>query len=107
MALLKPSRASADDKFGPSVNVILAVYNEEEVIGEKIQNFLSLDYPPESLGMIIISDQCTDKTEEIIKSFHCNRIKLVVQERRLGKTSAINSGVSAAMGEILVFTDAL
>jgi cellulose synthase/poly-beta-1,6-N-acetylglucosamine synthase-like glycosyltransferase len=104
--LLKPSRASIDDKYTPSVSIILSVYNEEGIIREKIKNFLSLDYPQGLLEMVIISDNCTDKTEEFIKSFNCSRIKLLVQERRSGKTPAINRGVSVAKGDVLVFTDA-
>lgn len=104
--LLKPSKGSIDDKYMPPVSIILSVYNEENVIREKIQNFLSLDYPKELLELVIISDHCTDKTEEFIKSFNCNRIKLLVQERRSGKTPAINRGVSVATGDVLVFTDA-
>lgn len=90
----------------PSVSIILSAYNEEEIIREKIENFLCLDYPAESLEMVVISDGCTDRTEEIIQSFDCERITLLVQKDRSGKTMAINYGVAEAKGEIVVFTDA-
>jgi cellulose synthase/poly-beta-1,6-N-acetylglucosamine synthase-like glycosyltransferase len=88
------------------VSILLSVYNEENVIKEKIQNFLSLDYPPELLEMVIVSDKCIDKTEEIIRSFNSERIKLLIQEKRGGKTLALNRAASVAGGEILIFTDA-
>lgn len=106
IASLRKCEISADGGFTPSVSIVLSVYNEENVIKEKIQNFLSLDYPPELLEMVIVSDKCTDKTEEIIRSFCCERIRLLVQEKRSGKTMALNRGVTGANGEILIFTDA-
>lgn len=106
IASLRKCEISADGGFTPSVSILLSVYNEESIIKEKIQNFLSLDYPRELLEMVIVSDKCTDKTEEIIRSFRCERIKLLVQENRSGKTMALNRGITEARGDILIFTDA-
>lgn len=106
IASLNSNKHHLKKKYTPSVSIILSVYNEENVIKEKIDNFLSLDYPEELLEMVIVSDQCTDRTEKIIKSFNCKRIKLLIQERRSGKTMALNRGVLAAKGDVLIFTDA-
>ena len=106
IASLKTFRPAYRNNYTPTISIILSVYNEEQVIVEKVNNFLSLDYPHESIEMIIISDKCTDKTEELIRLFNCRRIKLLVQDRRSGKTPAINRGVSVATGDVLVFTDA-
>lgn len=106
VALLRRSRLHTNEGFTPSVSIILSVYNEEQIIREKIENVLSLDYPGELLEMVIISDACTDRTEDIVKSFDGNKIKLIVQEKRGGKTKALNRGVSIANGDIVLFTDA-
>ena len=106
IALFKATRVDHEVNYSQSVSVILSVYNEEKIIKDKIDNFLSLDYPHNLLEMVIISDQCTDKTEEIIKSFKSDRIKLLIQKNRSGKTSALNRGVFSAKGSILLFTDA-
>jgi len=106
IVIFKSSQKAFQDNYKPPVSIILSVYNEERVIKEKIKNFLSLEYPRELLELIIISDKCTDKTEEFIKSFNCKRIELLFQSRRSGKTEAINHGVSVAKGDVLVFTDA-
>ncbi|MEE9213985.1 MAG: glycosyltransferase family 2 protein, partial [Thermodesulfobacteriota bacterium] len=106
IVLFRKSQSCTKENFTPSVSIILSVYNEEHVISEKIKNFLSLDYSRELIEMVIISDACTDKTEETIESFNCNRIKLLVQEKRCGKTVAINRGVTVANGDIVLFTDA-
>jgi cellulose synthase/poly-beta-1,6-N-acetylglucosamine synthase-like glycosyltransferase len=95
-----------DEHHTPRVSVLLSVYNEEQVIREKIENFLELDYPKESIELLVISDGCSDKTEEIVHSFASNRVRLLVQEERGGKTLALNRGAQEANGEILVFTDA-
>lgn len=105
-ALCRKSRPYGKKGFTPSVSIVLSVYNEEYIISEKIKNILSLDYPKELLETVIISDACTDRTDEIIKSFKCDKIKFLVQEKRGGKTTAINRGVSVANGDIILFTDA-
>jgi cellulose synthase/poly-beta-1,6-N-acetylglucosamine synthase-like glycosyltransferase len=85
---------------------VLSVYNEEAVIRDKIGNFRAIEYPPNRLEFLIISDGCEDRTEEIIRDLLDDRIRLLVQEQRGGKTRALNRGAAEARGEILVFTDA-
>lgn len=99
-------RISRDESIAPSVSVLLSVYNEESVIGQKIENFLALDYPEDRIELLVISDGCTDRTEEIVRSCATTRVRLLIQEERGGKTLALNRGASEAKGEILVFTDA-
>lgn len=99
-------RSRAREGFTPRASMILAVHNEEEVIREKIENFLSLDYPPGLLELVVVSDGSNDGTEEIIKSFNGDGITLLVQSPRAGKTSAINMAARRASGDVLVFTDA-
>ncbi len=92
----------------PTVSMLLSVYNEEAVIAEKIRNFQALEYPAERLELLVISDGSTDKTDELTVSAQREdpRIRLLQQEGRLGKTSALNLAAAEAKGEILFFTDA-
>lgn len=106
LAAAAPKRRVLDETRLPSVSIVLSVYNEERVIREKIDNFYSLDYPPEKLEMVIVSDKCSDRTDEIIGSLGGDRIRLLVQKKRSGKTLNLNKGVAEAKGEIIVFTDA-
>lgn len=99
-------RISRDESIAPSVSVLLSVYNEAPVIRQKIENFLALDYPEDRIELIVISDGCTDRTEEIVRSCATTRVRLFIQEKRGGKTLALNRGASEAKGGILVFTDA-
>ncbi len=91
----------------PTVSILLSVHNEQAVIKEKIENFLALDYEADNLELLIISDQSTDDTHAIIQSYaHEPRIRLLCQEKRGGKTLALNRAAQEARGEILFFTDA-
>ena len=90
----------------PTVSIIIAAYNEEKHIAKKIENTLALDYPKEKIGIIIASDASTDRTNEIVKQYLNQKIKLIVLKRRMGKTEAQNRAIQTAKEEILFFTDA-
>lgn len=89
----------------PLISVIIAAYNEEKAIGEKLENILSLDYPRDRLEVLIASDGSTDGTDAIIQGYEGRGIKLLSLPRQ-GKAAALNTAVAASKGEILVFSDA-
>ena len=109
-AKLLPARSApgitASSAELPRVSIVLSVYNEEQVIAAKIDNFLSLDYPADRLELVVVSDRSTDRTEEIIRTAACSRVRLYVQPERRGKTFNLNHGVEMANGDLVVFTDA-
>ena len=99
----------------PFVSVIIAAHNEEEGIGNKINNTLSLDYPQDKLEIMVASDASTDRTNEIVKGFIKNNrvetqnfasLRLVEFNSHHGKTFVQNEAVKQAKGEILLFSDA-
>ncbi|MBU2875247.1 glycosyltransferase family 2 protein [Marinobacter salexigens] len=90
----------------PSVALIISCYNEEGVIRQKLENALELDYPPELLRIIVVSDGSDDGTDEAVKEFENGRIVLVRQEGRLGKTMGINLAMEQVDADITVFSDA-
>ena len=105
VASLRPRRPRADN-FEPSVSFIITAYNEERDIAAKLENTLALDYPKDHLEIIVASDCSSDRTDEIVKGFAERGVKLYRQPQRFGKTTAQNSAVERAQGEILVFSDA-
>src|SRR5438132_3179944 len=105
VAHLRPRAVHAAPHL-PTVSFIVAAYNEEASIAEKIENTLGLDYPPDRLEMIVASDGSTDRTEEIVASRSTDRVRLLALRGRHGKTIAQNRAVEVARGEILVFSDA-
>ncbi len=90
----------------PSVSLIIAAYNEEKNIREKIENSLNIDYPKDKLEVIVASDCSIDDTDKIVKEYDSMGVKLARLSERKGKTAAQNNAVSIAKGEILVFSDA-
>ncbi|HVG06714.1 MAG TPA: glycosyltransferase family 2 protein [Thermoanaerobaculia bacterium] len=92
----------------PTVTVLIPVYNEEGMIEGKIANTLALDYPPDRLETLVVSDGSTDGTEAIVRRFASeagDSVRLLSISRS-GKAFALNEGARAARGEILVLTDA-
>ncbi|HEX7244755.1 MAG TPA: glycosyltransferase family 2 protein [Solirubrobacterales bacterium] len=87
----------------PEVSLIVAAYDEEEVIAAKVANALALDYPRERLQVIIASDGSADATAERARAAGAD---LVLELSRGGKTAAQNAAVEQASGEILAFSDA-
>jgi cellulose synthase/poly-beta-1,6-N-acetylglucosamine synthase-like glycosyltransferase len=83
------------------------VRNEEPVIAGKLENLLALDYPPEKLEVVVVSDGSTDQTAAILQEFgNSGRVRTFVKSESQGKAVGLNDAVSRATGEILLFTDA-
>jgi len=93
------------DEALPNVSFIMAAYNEEAHIENKITNCLLLDYPKDKLEIIIGSDGSDDRTNEIAQKYADKEIIFFPHSRRRGKMAVINDGVSRAQGDILVFSD--
>jgi cellulose synthase/poly-beta-1,6-N-acetylglucosamine synthase-like glycosyltransferase len=90
----------------PSVTLIVSAFNEEQVIGQKIENALSLNYPRDSLEIVVVSDGSSDRTCEIVLGFAHRGIVLRHYEGRIGKTACLNRALPMANGSIVVFSDA-
>ena len=107
ISLFKKSAGLPKDKDYqlPSVSFIITAYNEEERIKEKIESTLTQDYPEEKLEIIVASDCSSDNTDEIVKIYAPQGVKLVRAPERKGKENAQKHAVEASSGEILVFSD--
>ena len=88
----------------PSICLIVAAYNEESCISNKIENAQNLAYPVTKKEILVITDGSTDKTTDLAKSF--KGIEVLHQEARMGKMAAIDRAVSYTDADILVFSDA-
>src|SRR5712692_1966351 len=90
----------------PSVSVVIAMHNERQNAERKIRNCLELDYPADKLQVIVSLDGPTDGTEDVVGRYTGEKIEAVYLPRHQGKAVALNHGVAAATGEIVLFTDA-
>ena len=89
----------------PAVTVLTAAYNEADHIEATVRNKLEQDYPPELLDVIVVSDESSDGTDELVSALG-PRVRLLRQSPRQGKTAALNLAVASAAGDVLVFADA-
>jgi hypothetical protein len=87
----------------PDVSVIVAAYDEEDVIGRKVENLLALDYPRDRLELIVASDGSSDATVERARAAGAD---IVLDLPRGGKVRAQDQAVERARGEIVAFSDA-
>jgi glycosyltransferase involved in cell wall biosynthesis len=92
----------------PMVSVIIAAYNEESCIAEKIQSIYSGSYPAGKFEVLIGSDQSSDRTAEIVlaEARKYPSLKFSDFRERRGKGNVVNDLVKNARGSILVLTDA-
>lgn len=91
----------------PKVTVIVAAYDEQDVIERRLENLLALDYPPELVEIVVASDASTDRTDELVEAVAARepRVRLLRCPRG-GKVQAQNLAVRETDGELLAFSDA-
>ncbi|MEL6863299.1 MAG: glycosyltransferase, partial [Bacteroidota bacterium] len=84
-------------KDWPLVTVLMAVYNEEKVIEEKLRSLLGVDYPKAKYQIYIGSDRSSDQTNAIIERYAAKHtfIHFYPFSQRQGKPGVINSLVEA------------
>lgn len=91
-------------KFFPEVTHVIAAYNEEDCIRQKIENSLSLNYPADKMKILIVTDGSTDETAEIIKSYP--EVEHHHENKRNGKIAAVNRVMPFVKSPITIFSDA-
>lgn len=90
----------------PSVDLIIAAYNEEAVIAGKIRNALSLDYPADRYRIVVVADGSTDRTPDIVASFANAGVVGLHDPQRRGKSHALNRAVALSSADVVVLSDA-
>ncbi len=86
----------------PAVALIVAAHNEEGVIERRVENLRALDYPADSLEIVVTSDASTDATDELAAQAGAR----VIRNPRGGKVAAQNNAVRQTSGDVVAFTDA-
>jgi len=99
-----------DNHFQPSVSIIVPTYNEGQVIRYKLQNLVELNYPKDLIQVVIVDSASTDGTMREIESFKENNSNLDIvairENKRTGKSSALNLALKHSRGEIVIVSDA-
>src|SRR5712664_1035130 len=90
--------------FSGRVTVVVPAYNEEPTIRVAVETVLESEYP--DLEVIVVDDGSQDRTADRILDLHDQgRIRLI-RQRNAGKAGALNTGIAAATGEVVLYTDA-
>ena len=92
-----------DDEL-PSMTLMICAYNEEDVVAEKMENTLALDYPKDKLRIMWVTDGSSDRTNELLKAYP--EVDIVFSPERRGKTAALKHGLRELKTRYVAFTDA-
>jgi len=96
----------------PIFSVIIPAHNEEEYIAEVLDSIYAQNFPIVDIEIIVINDNSTDKTLEIVENYAANKrdeVINVIKILNVKKGSAAgtrNAGIMAAIGKYVVFQDA-
>ena len=90
----------------PSATMLIAAYNEEAVIRQRVENALAVDYPSDRFQIVIASDGSSDATGQIVRRFDNPQVKLLDYPQRRGKASVLNSAMKEIDSEIVLLSDA-
>ncbi len=89
------------------ISIIIPARNEEENIGTLLQTLQEQTYPKELVEIIVVDDHSSDGTADIVQQFPETRlIRLKEEGINSYKKKAIETGIAAATGELIVTTDA-
>ncbi len=102
--------AEPSERELPMVQIFMAVYNEEQVLAQKLESVFASHYPPEKIQILVGSDASSDQTDHILEQFQPAHPNLRWQRfsSRTGKPGIINQLVAAhgRQGAIYILTDA-
>ena len=100
----KPQKAvlPADENL-PTMTLMICAYNEEDVVAEKMENTLALDYPKDKLRIMWVTDGSNDHTNELLKAYP--EVDIVFSPERRGKTSALKHGLRELKTRYVAFTE--
>lgn len=96
----------------PTVSVIVAARNEEHAIRRSLESLAKVDYPSDKLEVILVDDQSSDRTYEMMEAFASQHpcfkpVQVTSQTDHLrGKANAIALGIEHSQGELIFLTDA-
>lgn len=90
--------------MGRSVSVVLATREASELVLARVQNLLDTDHPLERLEIIVVRDVLSREIWPVT-AFEGFPVRVVDGDQPGGKAAALNAGVRASQGEVLVMAD--
>jgi glycosyltransferase involved in cell wall biosynthesis len=99
----KRENKESDNKDGRKVSVIIPTYNRSSYLKRAIQSVLNQNH--DNIEVIVVDDTSTDNTEEVVQSFHDDRIIYIKNEKNKGANFSRNVGLKKATGTYISFLD--
>ncbi|MGI5992706.1 MAG: glycosyltransferase family 2 protein [Methanosarcina sp.] len=87
----------------PKVTVLMATFNAEKYLREAVESILSQTF--KDFEFLIVYDPSSDKTLEILQSYIDPRLRVIVNEERLGLIKSLNKGLELSTGEFIARMD--
>jgi poly-beta-1,6-N-acetyl-D-glucosamine synthase len=87
----------------PKVSVGICAYNEEQNIGYLLNNLLTEQNLNSDTEILVVCSGCTDSTPQVVEEFAEKdpRVRLILEEERVGKSSAINKILEMYKGDFV------
>lgn len=111
LVLLAASRAFGRDPVPPqadqlpTLSLLICAHNEEDVIGQRIENALAMDYPRDRLEIVIASDGSSDRTVEIARGYLARGVRVLDFRERGGKSATLNAAFPHLRGDVVLLSD--
>ena len=99
-----PQATMPADEELPTMTLMICAYNEEMVVGEKMENTRALDYPKDKFRVMWVTDGSTDVTNRLLGQYP--EVDIVFSPERKGKTAALKHGLKELKTRYVTFTDA-
>ena len=99
----KPEKFPVVEEY-PEVTLLIAAYNEADIIERKMENCASLKYPSDRIRFVWVTDGSTDGTPEVLRSYPENIV--LHEDTRAGKSHALNRAIKSVTSPIVIMTDA-
>lgn len=101
--MVQPNNLSLPDPL-PDVTLLIAAYNEQDIVADKMINCDSLDYPADKLHIVWVTDGTTDNTNQLLSNYP--NVTVLFEPARKGKTAALNRAMPYIKTPYSIFTDA-
>jgi cellulose synthase/poly-beta-1,6-N-acetylglucosamine synthase-like glycosyltransferase len=106
----KPWGLTIDEKYEPSVAILVPVHNEERTIQLKLRNLSRVSYPAKKVEAFILNDASTDNTLEVVRKYVASnqglKISVFDNQTHLGKTNCLNLALKSVKADVVVVSDA-
>jgi glycosyltransferase involved in cell wall biosynthesis len=97
------TQPSASGRPSLGVSVVIPTYNRAYIIREAVQSALAQTHA--NFEILVVDDGSSDNTQEIVESFHSEKIRYIRHDRNLGCSAAYNTGIKNAREELVAFLD--